>query len=331
MPRVVRFHNFGGPEVLKIEDIEVRDPGDNEVKIKVQAIGLNRAEIVFREGKYLERDVDFPSQIGYEAAGIVEAIGAKVTNCKVGDKVSTIPSFSMAKYGVYGDTAVVPATAVAHYPDHLSAHEATSIWMQYLTAYGALVEFGKTQPSDFVVITAASSSVGFAAIQIVKAIGATAIATTRSTGKKQALLDAGADHVVVTDQEDLERRVHQITKGKGARVIFDAVAGTFLKDLADLAAPEATIFIYGALSMMSTPFPLMMALKKGLIIRGYTLFEITGNPERLERAKKYVIDGLTAGNLKPVLDKTFTLDQIAEAHRHMQSNEQIGKIIVSVH
>lgn len=331
MPRVVRFHNFGGPEVLKIEEIEVRDPGDNEVKIKVQAIGLNRAEIVFREGKYLERDVDFPSQIGYEAAGIVEAIGAKVTNCKVGDKVSTIPSFSMAKYGVYGDTAVVPATAVAHYPDHLSAHEATSIWMQYLTAYGALVEFGKTQPSDFVVITAASSSVGFAAIQIVKAIGATAIATTRSTGKKQALLDAGADHVVVTDQEDLERRVHQITKGKGARVIFDAVAGTFLKDLADLAAPEATIFIYGALSMMSTPFPLMMALKKGLIIRGYTLFEITGNPERLERAKKYVVDGLTAGNLKPVLDKTFTLDQIAEAHRHMQSNEQIGKIIVSVH
>jgi NADPH:quinone reductase len=330
MPRVVRFHNFGGPEVLKIENIDVREPGDNEVKIKVRAIGLNRAEIVFREGKYLERDVNFPSQIGYEAAGIVEAIGPNVTNCKVGDKVSTIPSFSMAKYGVYGDTAVVPATAVAHYPDHLSEQEATSIWMQYLTAYGALVEFGKTQPTDFVVITAASSSVGFAAIQIVKEIGATAIATTRSASKKQALLDAGADFVVVTDEEDLERKVHQITRGKGARIIFDAVAGTFLKDLADLAAPEATIFIYGALSMMSTPFPLMMALKKGLIIRGYTLFEITGNPERLARAKKYVVEGLTAGKLKPVLDKTFTLDEIAEAHRHMQSNEQIGKIIVSV-
>ncbi|MBS1999924.1 MAG: zinc-dependent alcohol dehydrogenase family protein [Cyanobacteria bacterium SZAS LIN-5] len=330
MPRVVRFHNFGGPEVLKIENIEIDEPGENEVKIKVEAIGLNRAEIVFREGKYLERDVDFPSRIGYEAAGVVEAVGAKVTNCKVGDKVSTIPSFSMAKYGVYGDTAVVPATAVAHYPDHLSTHEATSIWMQYLTAYGALIEFGNTQPGDFVVITAASSSVGFAAIQIVKEIGATSIATTRSAAKKQALLDAGADHVVVTDEEDLERRVHQITKGKGSRVIFDAVAGTFLKDLADLAAPEATIFIYGALSMMPTPFPLMMALKKGLVIRGYTLFQITGRPDRLERAKKYVIDGLTSGKLKPVLDKTFTLDQIAEAHRHMQSNEQIGKIIVSV-
>lgn len=330
MPRVVRFHNFGGPEVLKIEDIDIGEPGENEVKIKVEAIGLNRAEIVFREGKYLERDVNFPSRIGYEAAGIVEAVGSKVTNCKVGDKISTIPSFSMARYGVYGDTAIVPATAVAHYPDNLSTFEATSIWMQYLTAYGALVEFGKTQPDDFVVVTAASSSVGFAAIQIVKGIGATVIATTRTVAKKQALLDAGADHVVVTDEEDLERKVHQITKGKGARVIFDAVAGTFLKDLADLAAPEATIFIYGALSMMSTPFPLMMALKKGLIIRGYTLFEITGNPERLERAKKYVVDGLKSGKLKPVLDKTFTLEEIAEAHRHMQSNEQIGKIIVSV-
>jgi NADPH:quinone reductase-like Zn-dependent oxidoreductase len=330
MPRVVRFHNFGGPEVLKIETMDVRDPAENEVKIKVQALGLNRAEIVFREGKYLERDVDFPSQIGYEAAGIVEAIGSNVTNCAVGDKVSTVPSFSMAKYGVYGDTAVVPAYAVAHYPDNLSTFEATAIWMQYLTTYGALIEFGKTQPSDFVLITAASSSVGFAAIQLVKEIGATSIATTRSIDKKQALLNAGADHVVVTDNEDLERRVHQITKGKGSRVIFDSIAGTLMKDLADLASPEATIFVYGALSMMPTPFPLMMALKKGLIIRGYTLFEITGNPERLARAKKYVFDKVKDGKLKPVLDKTFKLEEIADAHRHMQSNEQIGKIIISV-
>ncbi len=330
MPRVVRFHKFGGPEVLKLETLDVRAPGEDEVRIKVQALGLNRAEIVFREGKYLERDVDFPSQIGYEASGIVEAIGSEVSSCKVGDKVSTIPSFSMAKYGVYGDTAIVPASAVAHYPDNLSIFEATAIWMQYLTAYGALIEFGQTKTTDHVLITAASSSVGFAAIQTVKEIGATSIATTRSAEKKQALLDAGADHVIVTDEEDLERRVHQITGGRGSRIIFDPIAGTFLKDLADMAAAEATIFVYGALSMTSTPFPLMMALKKGLVIRGYTLFQITGNPERLARAKKYVFDRLQSGKLKPVLDKTFTLEEIADAHRHMQSNQQIGKIIVSV-
>ncbi|HEY9679720.1 MAG TPA: zinc-dependent alcohol dehydrogenase family protein [Drouetiella sp.] len=328
MPRVVRFHKFGGPEVLKIEDVEVGAPGDDEVKIKVQAIGLNRAEIVFREGKYLERDVDFPSKIGYEAAGIVEAIGAKVTSCKVGDKVSTIPSFSMQKYGIYGEVVIVPESAVAHYPDQLTPEEATAIWMQYLTAYGALIEFGQTKPDDYVVVTAASSSVGFAAIQIVKDLGATVIATTRSSDKKQALLDAGADFVVVTDEEDLERRVQQITKGKGSRVIFDAIAGTFLKDLADLAAPEATIFVYGALSMMPTPFPLMMALKKGLNIRGYTLFEITGHADRLARAKKFVYDHVKAGKLKPVIDQVFDFDDIADAHRHMQSNNQIGKIIV---
>ena len=329
MPKIVRFHETGDAEVLRIEDLPLTEPGEGEVRLKVEAIGLNRAEIMFREGHYLEAPV-FPSRLGYEAAGIVDAVGTGVSDIKTGARVSTIPAFSIGKYGVYGETAIVPARAVARYPDNLSATEGAAIWMQYLTAFGALVEFGRVNNEDSVLITAAISSVGQAAIQISRAAGAQVIATTRGTGKKQFLLDAGADHVIVTEEEELAEAVMTITSGKGASIIFDPVAGPGLEQLAAAAAPGATIFEYGALSSAPTGFPLFAALAKGLTIRGYTLFEITGNPERLARGKQYVYDGLASAALKPVIDRTFALDDIIEAQRYMESNRQLGKIVVTV-
>ena len=329
MPKIVRFHETGDADVLKIEELPLAEPGEGEVRIKVEAIGLNRAEVMFRQGMYLEAP-EFPSRIGYEAAGVVDAIGPAVTGIQVGDRVSTIPSFSVGKYGVYGESAVVPAYAAAHYPDTLSAAEGASIWMQYVTAFGALVEFGRLQKEDTVLITAASSSVGLAAIQITKAAGATAVATTRGQDKKQVLLEAGADHVIVTDTEDLAAKTMEISGGKGADLIFDPVAGPFLEQLAQAAARGARIFEYGALSPSPTPFPLFDVLSKGLTIRGYTLFEIAADPDKLARAKQYITDGLTSGALKPVIARTFALDEIVEAHRYMESNQQIGKIVVTV-
>jgi NADPH:quinone reductase len=329
MPRIVLFHTTGGPEVLQIEEAPLAEPGKGEVRLKVEALGLNRAEVMFRMGLYLQQP-KLPSRIGYEAAGIIDAVGAGVTGLKVGDRVSTIPAFSMSQHGVYGETAVVPAFAVARYPDNLSSIEGTAIWMQYLTAYGALIELGALTKGETAIITAASSSVGLAAIQIAKAVGAVAVATTRGEGKKKALLEVGADHVIVTDQEDLGQRTKEITAGKGARVIFDPVAGPFLEKLAKAAAPGGTIYEYGALSMAPTPYPLFDALGKGLSVRGYTLFEISGNPEKLARAKRFVFDGLKSGTLKPIIARTFPLDKIVEAHRYMESNEQVGKIVVTV-
>ncbi len=163
------------------------------MRLKVEAIGLNRAEVGFRSGKYLELPETFPSTLGYEAAGVIDAIGTGVTGFEIGDRVSTIPAFSMRKYGVYGESVIVPAAAVAHYPATLTPKAGTAIWMQYITAYGSLVEYGQVKAGDFVLITAASSSVGYAAIQIAKAAGAIAIATTRGSAKKQMLLDKGAE------------------------------------------------------------------------------------------------------------------------------------------
>jgi len=329
MPKIVRFHETGSAEVLKLEDLPLAEPGEGEIRLRVKAIGLNRAEIMFRQGQYLERP-QFPSRIGYEAAGVVDAVGLGVRGIMVGDRVSTIPSFSMGQYGVYGESAIVPATAVASYPDNLSPVEGTSIWMQYLTAYGALVEYGQIKKGDQVLITAASSSVGLAAIQITKVADAVAIVTTRGENKKQHLLDAGADHVIVTDKENLVERVMAITSGNGARLIFDPVAGPYLEKLAEAAAPGGIIFEYGALSPEPTPFPLFPALGKGLSVRGYTLFEIVKDPEKLAHGKQYIYEGLKSGALKPLIDQIFPLDAIIEAHRHMESNQQIGKIVVRV-
>jgi len=329
MSKVVRFYEHGGPDVLKIEDVPERQPGPEEVRIRVKAIGLNRAEIMFREGKYLEPPDSFPTTLGYEASGIVELAGSK-SSFKPGDKVSTIPAFSMSKYGVYGESAIVPARAVARYPENLSFEQAASIWMQYLTAYGALVEIGKLRSGQPVVITAASSSVGYAAIQLCKALGAIAIATTRGRGKRQSLLDAGADFVIVTDEENLADQVLIHTNGHGADICFDPVAGPMLESLAKAAAYGGVIFEYGALSMEKTPFPLFHALKKALTVRGYTLFEITSDSQKLAKAREYVYSALQSGKLSPVIDRTFDLNNIAEAHKYMEANQQNGKIVVVV-
>lgn len=329
MPRIVRFHQTGGPDVLKLEDLPLAEPGKGEVRIKVEAIGLNRAEVMLRKGQYLETP-QLPSRIGYEAAGVIDAVGPDITDLRIGDRVSTIPSFPMSQYGVYGESAIVPVYAAAHYPDKLSAIEGAAIWMQYMTAYGALIEYGGLKKDDTVLITAGSSSVGLAALQIVKATGGLAIVTTRGADKKAFLLEAGADHVIVTDEENLVEKGMSLTAGKGVRLVFDPVAGPFLEKLAGVTAPGGIIFEYGALSPNPTIFPLFPALAKGLTVRGYTLFEIVKHPEMLKRGKEYIYRGLESGSLKPIIDRTFPLTEIVEAHRYMVSNQQKGKIVVTV-
>ena len=161
-------------------------------------------------------------------------------------------------------------------------------------------------------------------------VGATPIATTRTSKKKQALLEAGAAHVIATAEEDLEAEVKRISGGRGARIVFDPVAGPYVETLAAATARGGTIFLYGILSMQPTPFPLFKALLNGLTVRGYTLFEITSDAERLARGVAFVERGLAEGALKPKIAKVFPLDRIADAHRYLESNEQIGKIIVTV-
>lgn len=329
MPKIVRFDQLGGPEVLKFQEEPSKQPGEGEARLKVQAVGLNRAESMFFHGQYLETP-KLPAGLGYEAVGVVEAVGPDVDKSWLGKKVATIPAFSMNQYHMLGEEVIAPVAALGEYPPNLSPVEAAAIWMQYVTAYGALIAIAHLSKGDFVVIPAASSSVGLAAIQIAKAEGAISVATTRKSNKKAELLSLGADHVIATEEEDIVARVKEITRGKGARVIFDPVAGPFLEKLAECAAPGGIIVEYGALSMQPTPFPLFTALIKGLCIRGYTLFEITRNPEKLAMAKKYVYDRLADGRFRPKIAKTFPFAQTADAYKYLESNAQIGKVVITV-
>lgn len=328
MARTIRIHGTGGPEVLKIDEIDVPAPSMGEVQYDVKAIGLNRAEAMFRSGKYFFMPEN-PSKIGYEASGIVTAVGPDVKDIKPGDKISVAPIPDMGKYGVYGEKVIVPAYCVIKNPSNVSFEEGAACWMQYLTAYGALFDIAHVSKDDYVIITAASSSVGLAAIQLCNLIGATPIAVTRTQEKVEALKKAGAKYVI-TLEEDLPKKVMEITQGKGARIAFDPIGGKGVLAIAKAMSDKGIIFEYGALSPDHTPFPLGLAMAKNLTMRGYTLFEVISIPEKFERAKKLILHGLSSGKLKPIIAKTFKFDDMVEAHRYLESNQQFGKIVVTI-
>lgn len=327
MPKAVRFHQVGGPEVLRIEEVSVREPGKGEVALDVAAVGLNRAESMYFHGQYFEQP-QFPSGLGYEAVGTVTAVGPDVDTSLVGKRVGTIPGYSMNRFPVLGEKAVVPFVEVAEVPDSLNDQEAAAVWMQYATAYGALVELGKVGPGDFVIITAASSSVGLAAIQIVKAQGGTSIAATRTSAKKQQLLELGADHVIATQEEDLPARVQEITGGKLARIVFDPVGGDYVNVLAQATATEGTIFLYGMLSGQPTTYP-MGGFTKGIALTAYMLTQMK-TPERREIMKRYIYDRLADGTFKPKVARSFPLAEAVQAYQYLESNQQVGKVIITV-
>ncbi|MET9475077.1 MULTISPECIES: zinc-dependent alcohol dehydrogenase family protein [unclassified Streptomyces] len=328
MAKLVQFDRLGGAEVLSLREVGDRAPGAGEVRIRVDAIGLNRAEIMYRDGAYFYQPV-FPSTLGYEAAGIIEAVGEGVESFTEGDLVAVVPAFLQSEYGTYGDRVILPASAVVPRPANVDATTAAAVWMAYITAYGPLAESGRVRPGDYVLITAASSSVGLAAIQIACHIGAIPIATTRGPGKKQRLLDAGAADVIVTNDEDLPARIKEITGGQGVRLAFDPIAGPGVETLAQGIAPGGFLVVYGALDPRMTPLPNAQSFP-ALNSSTYTLFEITADPERLARAVAFVNAGLASGSFTPVVDRTFDLTEIAEAHRYMEANGQVGKIVVTV-
>ena len=328
MTKVVRIYQHGGPEELRFEQLNVGEPAAAEVRLKMEAIGLNRSEAAFRAGEYPVTP-KFPTLIGYEGVGIVEALGAGVQGFGVGERVCVLPNFRLGEYGIYGERAIVPARSLLSPPPGLTPVEAASIWMQYFTAL-AIIEIAQAAIGDYVIVRAASSSVGLAAIQLANWAGAVPIAATRTSAKAPALRQQGAKHVIPTDETDLVAEVQRITGGKGARIIFDPVGGPDIDKLALAAAEEGIIFIYGGLSGKPTPYPHWPAALKGLSIRGWVASSIWNRPERFARNRELILQGLASGHLRPVIAKTFPFSQIVAAHRYLESNQQIGKIVVTV-
>ena len=328
--KVIQFDDLGGPDVLKLVPVPLADPGKDEVRIRVQAMSLNRADSLFREGNYIFKPSLPGSRIGTDAAGVIEAVGNSVSGLAVGDRVMTGVGFDVSLYGVHGETAVLPAKDVQKYPEFLTPEEAAAVSIPFITAWGALNDYGEMKAGDHVLITAASSSVGVAAIQLANAAGAIPIAVTRTATKRQGLFEVGAKYVIVTDEEDIASRVAEITAGVGARLIFDPIIGGMLETLGDAAASGGTVFLYGSFGEKPAVLPVISTMTKEISFRGYVVYGVFNSPERLQRAYNYIFGMLEAGKTRVVIDKVFPLESYADAHRYLESNEQIGRIVIKV-
>ncbi|MFI8516285.1 zinc-dependent alcohol dehydrogenase family protein [Streptomyces sp. NPDC085481] len=323
----VVFHELGGPEVLTVEELVLAAPGPGEVRVRVEAIGLNRAEALFRSGGYYYQATLPGSRLGYEAAGVVEEVGEGVTAFAPGDAVMAAANFDFGVYGVYAERVVLPQEYLVSRPAGVDATAGAAAWLAYSTAYGGMVEAGGLRPGGHVVITGASSGVGTAAIQTALRIGAVPIAATRGAAKRGRLLDLGAPHVVATDETDLVDEVRRITGGRGADVVFDPIGGPGFARLGGALRPEGTAVLYGWLDERPAEVPMQWPLT----VRGYANGAVVRSPEGRARMAGFIGSGLRDGSLAPVVAETFEgLAAMPDAHRLMESNTHTGKIVVRV-
>lgn len=332
MSRHYQFDQFGGPEVLQLINEPVQPPAPGEVQVEMKAAGLNRAELLFLAGQYLV-DAKIPNaRMGMEGAGIVVAVGPNVSNISIGDRVCITPALDPVSYGVLGEVINAPAHAIEAIPDGVSFETAAAFWMSFGTAYGMAHLFGglHEQGGQHVVITAASSSVGTAALQVVRQHQGISIATTRTAEKRDRLLAAGADHVIVTEGENLVDRVLEITDGKGFDIACDAVNGPMLQTLATCAAKEATIVEMGLLSGALPELPFTEMIQKGLIITAFHLsWQMLHIPDRRKSASEYLRKHLASGAFQPLIDRAFRFSDVREAYSYLAQNQQLGKVIVN--
>jgi NADPH2:quinone reductase len=328
--RVLRLHELGYPaQTLRIERIRRPTLRPDEVGIRVHAFALNRADWLYARGLHYTAP-ELPSRIGSECAGVVEEVGSAVQNIRPGDKVASVP-FNTTMHGVQGEYAVVPERYVAPWPEELSAIEATSIWMQYLTAYFAFIEVGQLTARDNILITAASSSAGLAAVQLAKLQGATVIATTRSSAKASLIHEAGADTVVVVDEHtDLAGAVLEASGEQGVRIVYDPVAGPFMRRYLEALAPHARIFIYGLLSGQATELDIVPLVRRAAIVHPYSMFNHVSDPEQLRLGIGFVLDAVREQGLRPRIGKVFGFEESIRAYEELDADSHYGKIVVNV-
>lgn len=326
MSRVVVFDETGTPEVLQIVDEPVGAPGPGEVRIKVEAVGINRLDQMIRAGMS-PRPIRLPhARLGIEATGTIDALGSGVEGWATGDAVIVTAVPDMDTNGTYAEHLVLPADRIVTRPVGLDATSAAALWVAYSTAYGALVEKAGMQPGDHVLITAASSGVGLAAIQIANQIGAIPLAVTRNATKERALLAVGAAAVIVSDRDDVVETTHRYTNGTGADIVLDSVMGPGLADLANAAKRfSGRLITVGWLDPRPAPYP-----ASPITMIRYMSFEHTLDPAAVHRITAFLTAGIRTGALRPIVDAVFTLDDIVAAHHYLEQGHHTGKIVVTI-
>jgi NADPH:quinone reductase-like Zn-dependent oxidoreductase len=328
MAKIIQIGAITGSSGLAIAEITPALPGPGDVRLTVAAFALNRADLLAAtDGHYFLAQL--PCRLGWEAAGVVDAVGEGVSGVAIGDRVTVIPGTDF-DHGAAGEFAIVPARFLIPWPAGYSAVEATSLCMQTFTAYFPIVELGRAGPGDTVLVTAGSSSAAIAAIQLARLQGASVIAQTRGGEKRDFILGVGADHVIASDHEDMAERMLALTDGKGCRLVYDCLGGSFVQRYLAGLAPRAQIFVYGHFSGRVMEIPMLPMVRVGATLMAYSLINYVRTDAELDRAKQFIARAVAAGMLRPVVDRVFPFAQALDAYRYMETGRQKGKIVVEV-
>lgn len=319
--KAVKISQYGGPDVLKVEEAEIGQPAKGQALVQIIAAGVNFIDIYQRRGTY---PVKLPYIPGLEGSGIVEAIGEGVTNVKVGDRVA----YAHAP-GSYAEKSIVDTKHLIHLPAELSFEQGAAFPLQGMTAHYLLHEFRKIKPSDVILIHAAAGGMGLLLVQWAKHLGARVIGTTSTEEKANLATEAGADDVVLYTRDDFVEEVKKLTGGHGADLIIDGVGKTTFAGNLKAAALRGHIVIFGAASGPADPILPNVLMQRSLTICGGSLFNYLLNEEELMMRSKAVIEGVKKGWLKLKIDHTFPLNAAAEAHQRLEERKSSGKILLN--
>ena len=322
MTHAIRIHSQGGPEVLKWEEVTVGAPAPNEVLLTATAIGLNYIDTYHRSGLY---KIPLPSVLGREGAGVVEAVGASVTDLKVGDRVA----YAASPIGAYAEARLMPASALLKIPAGVTDSQAASMMLKGMTARYLIRRVHQVKPGDTILMHAAAGGVGLILCQWARHLGATVIGTVGSDEKIALAKTNGCDHVINYAKEDFVARVAEITGGKKCDVVYDGVGkDTFLKSL-DCVRPVGLVALFGNASGAVPPFDLgLLGAKGSLFVTRPTLDTFTSTRADLLATANDLFDVVVRGIVKIEINQTYALKDAATAHRDLEARKTTGSTVL---
>ncbi|MCP3712960.1 quinone oxidoreductase [Paraburkholderia sp. CNPSo 3274] len=317
MAKAIRFYETGSPEVLRYEDIQVGEPGPGQVRLRHEAVGLNFADIYFRTGLY---PAALPSGIGTEAAGVVEAVGPGVTSVAVGDRVTYTGAYNTL--GAYTTERIIDAAPLIKLPDAISCETAAGMTMRGFTASYLMRRIYAFKNGDTVLLHAAAGGVGLIVSQWAKLLGLTVIGTVSSEAKAEVARAHGCDHIINYSQEDVAKRVRELTGGVGVNVVFDSVGKDTFEASLDSLKRRGLLVCVGTASGPIPPFnPHILALKGSLFVTRPALADYIADPaERAELAGE-LFGHVAAGRIKIGINQRYALEDAVQAHRDLESRK----------
>lgn len=319
--RAIRVHETGGAEKLRLEEITVPVPREGEVRVRVEAAGVNFIDIYKRSGLYA---VSLPHTLGQEAAGVVTAVGPDVADFRVGDRVA-----SAAVQGGYAGEAIVPAAQAVRVPDGVSARDAAAVLLQGMTAHYLATDTFSLKPRDTALVHAAAGGVGLLLVQLAKLRGARVVGTVGTEEKARLAREAGADQVVIYTRDNFVEVARKVTGGRGVDVVYDSVGKDTFAGSLDSLRPRGMFVSFGNSSGPVPPFaPLVLSQKGSLFFTRPTLAHYTQTPAELRARARDLFGWMKAGQLKVRVGATFPLAQAADAHRALEGRQTTGKVLL---